>query len=92
MKDLTVTIGDVEYVPKSHVKAEKGESLGPLLRRLRKSIGYTLDEAAARIQTSKSYVWELENGRSEPSLRVAQAIAEVYQVDVGMLAASLPKI
>ena len=36
-------------------------SLGDRLRELRKKKGYTLDELAARSDSSKSYIWELEN-------------------------------
>lgn len=36
-------------------------SLGDRLRELRKKKGYTLDELATRSDSSKSYIWELEN-------------------------------
>ena len=36
-------------------------SLGDRIRDLRKKKGFTLDELAARSDSSKSYVWELEN-------------------------------
>jgi transcriptional regulator with XRE-family HTH domain len=55
----------------------------------RKAIGYTLERAAEEIGCSKSYVWELENGKSEPSLRIAAKIAKAYAVDLNQIAASL---
>jgi len=36
-------------------------SLGYKIRELRKKKGYTLDELAAKSESSKSYIWELEN-------------------------------
>lgn len=36
-------------------------TLGDRIRDLRKKKGFTLDELAAKAESSKSYVWELEN-------------------------------
>lgn len=36
-------------------------SLGERIRDLRKKKGYTLDELATHSESSKSYIWELEN-------------------------------
>lgn len=36
-------------------------SLGDKIRELRKKKGYTLDELATKSESSKSYIWELEN-------------------------------
>ena len=36
-------------------------SPGDKIRELRKKKGYTLDELAAKSESSKSYIWELEN-------------------------------
>lgn len=36
-------------------------TLGDRIRELRKKKGYTLEELAARSESSKSYIWELEN-------------------------------
>ncbi|MBS0235177.1 MAG: helix-turn-helix transcriptional regulator [Proteobacteria bacterium] len=36
-------------------------SLGERIRALRKKKGFTLDELAQRSESSKSYIWELEN-------------------------------
>lgn len=36
-------------------------SLGDRIRDLRKKKGFTLDELAAHSESSKSYIWELEN-------------------------------
>lgn len=39
----------------------------PLLKQRRKLSGLTLQELADKIDSSKSYVWELENNRCDPS-------------------------
>jgi transcriptional regulator with XRE-family HTH domain len=36
-------------------------SLGDKIRELRKKKGYTLDQLATKSESSKSYIWELEN-------------------------------
>jgi transcriptional regulator with XRE-family HTH domain len=36
-------------------------TLGDRIRDLRKKKGFTLDELAAKAESSKSYIWELEN-------------------------------
>lgn len=36
-------------------------TLGERIRELRKKKGFTLDELAAKAESSKSYIWELEN-------------------------------
>jgi transcriptional regulator with XRE-family HTH domain len=36
-------------------------TLGDKIREQRKKKGYTLEELAARSESSKSYIWELEN-------------------------------
>lgn len=51
--------------------------LGEKIRLLRKEKGLTLDELAARAESSKSYIWELEN-RTPPSPS-AQKLAKVAE-------------
>lgn len=56
-------------------------SLGERLRELRKKKGYTLDELAARSESSKSYIWELENkDPPRPSGEKLALIAEALDV------------
>lgn len=47
------------------------------LRHYRDLRGYTLEELAKRAGTTKSYIWELENKDSNPSLSKAYAIAKI---------------
>lgn len=53
------------------------------IRELRKSKGYTLDELAALAESSKSYIWELEN--KNPPRPSAQKLAKIAKaLDVTM--------
>jgi transcriptional regulator with XRE-family HTH domain len=56
-------------------------SLGEKIRKLRKDKGYTLDELAERSESSKSYIWELENkDPPRPSGGKLALIAEALDV------------
>lgn len=55
----------------------------------RKSYGWTLDVAAEKIGCCKSYLHGLESGLNEPSLRMAFAIQEVYDLSMNRMAISL---
>ena len=53
---------------------------------LRKRQKLTLQEVADLVGTSKSHVWELENGkRNEPSLSMAVRLAKALKVSVNKL-------
>lgn len=41
--------------------------IGELLRNRRKLVGLSLEKLAELTRSSKSYIWEVENGRTEPS-------------------------
>ena len=84
---MLVEIDGVEYMPKVQLLGDY--PLPVVLKTLRKTIGYTLDDMAKYTGLSKSYVWELENGRSEPSLRVAANLSEVLGTPIERLAAAL---
>lgn len=58
-----------------------GNKLRDKLRRHRKELGFSLDELAARTESSKSYLWELENREvSKPSADKLTKIATVLGV------------
>jgi transcriptional regulator with XRE-family HTH domain len=52
--------------------------LGEKIRRLRKEKGYTLDKLAELAESSKSYIWELEN--KSPPRPSADKIAKIATV------------
>ena len=61
-------------------------SLGDKIRRLRKEKRLTLDGLAMRTNSSKSYIWELEN-RNPPrpsAMKIAQ-IAKALEVEIDYL-------
>lgn len=88
---MKVVIDGVEYVPVV-VRPDPGESLADCLRRGRARRGWTLDEAAARVGLSKTYLWELEAGKAtDPSLRVADALCSAYRISLAHLAATLDR-
>jgi transcriptional regulator with XRE-family HTH domain len=52
--------------------------LGKKIRELRKSKGYTLEKLAALAESSKSYIWELEN--KDPPRPSADKVAKIAGV------------
>ena len=52
--------------------------LGEKIRRLRKEKGYTLDKLAELSESSKSYIWELEN--KNPPRPSAEKLAKIAAV------------
>lgn len=57
------------------------ETIGAKIKELRKKKGYTLDELAALADSSKSYIWELENKNPpRPSAEKLAKIAEALGV------------
>ena len=55
--------------------------LGDKIRELRKAKGYTLDKLAELAESSKSYIWELENKDDpKPSADKISKIAAVLEV------------
>lgn len=62
------------------------EALGERLRYLRESRGWSLEQVAAKVEMSKTYLWELEQGRPEISLRLAWRLALLFGVSLEFLA------
>lgn len=56
-------------------------ALGEKIHRLRKEKGFTLEKLAELTDSSKSYIWELENrGQTRPSAEKIDRIARVLGV------------
>lgn len=85
---MKVMIDGVEYLPRANIELMPME-FGEFLRATRKAVNLTLDAAANAIGCAKSYVWEMENGKSEPSLMMAKCISEAYGVELITLASYL---
>jgi transcriptional regulator with XRE-family HTH domain len=87
MSALSVVINGVQYHPTA---PDVGfHSFPKLMKSSRKGIGWTLEEAAEKIGCSKSYLYSLESGLNEPSLRMAYAIHLAYDVALKRLAVAL---
>ncbi len=57
------------------------DTLGEKIRKLRKEHGYSLDKVAALTSSSRSYIWEVEQGRiPHPSAKKLKAIASALGV------------
>ena len=61
-------------------------TLGEALAECRKNCSMSLDRAADRAGISKSHLWAIEKDKTEPSLRIAGALARLYGVDLRALA------
>ena len=59
--------------------------LGYNITILRKRKGYTLERLAKLTGTSKSYIWELENKSTHPSVYLASKIAHALGVSTDKL-------
>jgi transcriptional regulator with XRE-family HTH domain len=66
--------------------ATMATSLGEKIRRHRKEKGYSLDQLAELTDTSKSYLWELENrGTRRPSAEKLTRVADALSVTIDYL-------
>jgi len=55
------------------------------IRSLRLARGLTLDQLAAAVGTSKSYIWQLEHKETNPGAALLSKIAQVLGVTTGYL-------
>lgn len=63
-----------------------GSTLGDKIRLLRKQKAWTLEELAAKTDSSKGYIWELENRETKsPSAEKLKKIAEALGVTAEFL-------
>lgn len=61
-------------------------NIGPSIKKRRAEIGVSLDEVATRAGTSKSHIWELEQGRSvNPSIRMLISVAAALNTSINTL-------
>lgn len=60
-------------------------SLKEKLRRLRQEKKLSLEELAQQIQSSKSYLWELEQGLKKPSAEKLAELAKFFGVSMDYL-------
>jgi transcriptional regulator with XRE-family HTH domain len=75
---ILVAVGDVESAP----PAEVGVNLGSHLRRARQRSGLTLREVARQLGVSASFVSQLENGKSQPSVVTLYSLTQLLGVSI----------
>lgn len=63
-------------------------TLGSVLRKVRKTAGYTLREASLITEMSKSHLSGIENDNSVPGLLVAARLSKLYGVGLDDLVAA----
>jgi transcriptional regulator with XRE-family HTH domain len=85
---MSVIINGIEYVPKIKLRLDD-TTLGVFLRKCRKDCKLSLEKAAKEIGCSKSYLWEVEADKTEPSLRMARQMSEAYGVPLATIAGAL---
>ena len=56
------------------------EEMGATLRRLRKTAGLTLEQAAQQAEVTKGYLSKVESGQATPSMRVIIRLSEVFGI------------
>ena len=85
---MNVTIDGIEYAPIAQ-RLVRDHKFPELMAAIRNAIGYTLDDAAKHIGCAKSHLWSMENGKAEPSLKMAGNISRAYGLTLESLDASL---
>jgi transcriptional regulator with XRE-family HTH domain len=68
------------------------EYLGQLCFVQRKALRMTLEEVAALAGTSKSYLWEIEHGQSQPSFMLVATLCEALELDISGVARSALRV
>ena len=85
---MSVIINGIAYVPQIRIRISD-TTLGALLKQARKDCKLSLDKAAKEIGCSKSYLWDVEADKTEPSLRMARQMSEAYNVPIATIAGAL---
>lgn len=83
-----VVIDGIEYLPKSPISMMP-RTFGEFMKECRTLLSLTLDQAADKSGVSKSFIWELEKGNAEPSLKIAACLGEAYGVSLETMASYL---
>lgn len=74
---MEVLINGVRFVPLSPQKAGQ-EQFGQLIKNARRAKQETLEQAACGIGTTKSHLWGMEKGKSEPGLEMLSKVLRYY--------------
>ena len=58
------------------------EKQGRKIQKLRKSIGYTQEELAEKLNISRTHMGHIEQGRKSPSIKLMDKLARALKVKV----------
>jgi len=61
------------------------EKLGKRVQKLRKSLGYTQEELAEKLNISRTHMGHIEQGRKAPSLKLMDKLARALKTKVSEL-------
>ncbi len=61
------------------------EKLGKKVQKLRKSLDFTQEELAEKINISRTHMGHIEQGRKSPSLKIMDKLARTLKVKVSDL-------
>lgn len=80
----------VHGVPAQHGRVSKrvegvAKALGRRIRQLRKAKGWSQEQLAAQADMHRTYMWGIEQGVRNPSIRHVTQIADALGVPVGSL-------
>lgn len=75
-----VVVDGVRYLPMKRKTTRERRPLSVLLLEARKVKRESLDEAARRIGTSKTHLWSMERGDTNPSLDMLQRLLAYYGI------------
>jgi transcriptional regulator with XRE-family HTH domain len=76
---MEIFIGGIRYLPEPK-PTNKTFSFSEAIYRARKNKKETLDEASKNIGISKSQLWSMEKGETEPKLSMLQKVLRYYGV------------
>lgn len=77
---MEVIIDGTRYVPvREHMHCKR--PFNQLIKEARKNKQESLDAASKNMGTNKSYLWELEQGRSSPTLTMLVKIIRYYNIN-----------
>lgn len=82
---MEVFIDGIRYLPESQ-KSETPRQFHELIVSARELKQETIEEAARNIGTTKSNLWELENGRQVPRLPTVQKVLKYYGISFDEIA------
>ena len=86
-----VTVDGLKYVPEdNNTTSWEGHTLGSALKKCRKACNLSREKASVEAGISKSHLWAIENGTTEPSLWIGAVVAKLYGVDLKSIA-ELPR-